>query len=252
MSVLTIAAQNVAAEAKSWQRKTFADRLEYIGTGVGYYQPGVFLAQETGGGVLYLPRLDHEMKRHGLRRAPRGGRWRHIYYDPDRVYCHRSGLMSLNRLGTKHAAWMDFTDRQSHERLFTTSCHFSVGGENKAQTRYREGETLISKTRHLNPRKYPEIHGGDFNSFGLVGKVVFQPRHYVDALDVAWTTKHKGYNTYNGRSTVKPDPKTQLLHGDHDDHFYVSAALKGLIAHWSMWPTVAASDHNIIAIKVKL
>ncbi|VXC20902.1 hypothetical protein [Aeromicrobium sp. 9AM] len=252
MSVLTIASQNLAAEAKSWQRKTFAGRLDDIGDGIAYYRPGVFLAQETGGGLLYLPRLDREMKRHGLRRAPHGGRWRHIYYNPDLVRRNRSGLMSLNRLGTKHAAWLDFTDRLSDERLFATSVHLSQGNESKAQTRYREGETLLRKTAHLNPRKYPEIHGGDFNSHGLVGRVVFEPRHYVDALDVASTTKHKGYNTYNGRSTVKPIHSTQQIDGDHDDHFYVSSALKPFIAHWSQRPTVVPSDHNLIAIKVRL
>jgi len=252
MTTMTIAAQNIAAEAKSWQRKTFAQRLEYIGVGVGYYHPAVFDVQESGGGVLYLPRLDTELKRHGLRRAPRGGRWRHIYYNPDLVQLHSSGLMGLNTLRTKHAAWIDFTYRPTGDRFFNTSVHLSQGGEEKAQTRYREAETLLRKTARLNTGKFPEIHGGDFNSHGKVGRVVFEPRHYVDALEAADTTKHKGYNTYNGRSTITPRPSTQLMHGEHDDHFYVSAALKNLVAHWSQFPTVRASDHNLIAVKVRL
>jgi len=168
------------------------------------------------------------------------------------VKVHVSGLMTLNATRAKHAAWMDFTHKPTGDRLFNTSVHLSVGGESKAQTRYREAETLLRKTRALNTGRFPEVHGGDFNSHGLVGDVVFEPRRYYDALDRADTSRHAGYNTFNGRTTVTPHASTQRMDGDHDDHFYVSAALKSLDAHWSQLPTVRASDHNTIAIKVRL
>lgn len=247
-----IAAQNLAAEAKSWQRKTFADRLEFIGLGVGYYHPDIFLAQETGGPLLYVPRLDHELKRHGLLRAPKGGHWRHIYFNPDTIRLYRSGSIYLGTPG-KWAAWAKVVDLKTGHPLFVSSVHLSQGGEEKAQRRYREAEKLLRSTKALNTAHYPEVHGGDFNSHRLVGKVVFEPRGYVDALDVAprGMVRHKGYNTFNGRTTVKPDPSTQLVNGDHDDHIYVSRSLSKRVTYWSQHPSVLPADHNIIAATVR-
>lgn len=246
---LTIASQNVAAMAKPWQRQTFGDRLVAIGAGVGYYHPGIMAVQEAGSGS-YLSRLDSELRRHGLQRAPRGGRWRYLYFDPKQVRHHDSGLFWLNAVG-KYAAWGKFTDLASGVTLFVTSAHLVQGDEAAAQARYKQAETLLRKSREVNRFHHPEIHAGDFNSYHRVGDVVFEPHQYVDALDVALSARHAGYDTFNGRTTVKAVHATQELNARHYDHFYVSKQLADNVFHWSQHPSIQASDHNLIAIKVK-
>lgn len=255
MSRLTFAAQNLAAEAKSWQRKTFSARLDDIADGLEYYRPAVFCGQETGGSS-YLRRLDdtfrHLAPGYKLTRVPHGGRWRHIWVDLDQVYVNASGLMALNRLRTKHAAWGKITARETKETFFTTSVHLSAGNESKAQARFDQADRLLDTSAKLNPNGHPEIHAGDFNSERLVGNTIMWPRRYRDGLACAKTRTRTGHDTYNGRSTVKVDPGTQRENGDHLDHIYVSDELKDRVLHWSQRPSVKASDHNLIAIKVRL
>lgn len=255
MSRLTFAAQNLAAEAKSWQRKTFNARLDHIADGLDYYRPGVFCGQETGG-TSYLRRLDdtfrHLAPGYKLTRVPHGGRWRHIWVDLDQVRVNASGLMALNRLRTKHAAWAKITAHETKETFFTTSVHLSAGGEGKAQARFDQADRLLDTSAKLNPNGHPEIHAGDFNSERLVGNTIFVPRKYHDGLARARTRARTEYDTYNGRSTLKADTGTQRESGDHLDHIYVSDELKDRVLHWSQRPTVKASDHNLVAIKVRL
>lgn len=248
---LTIASHNIASKAKSWQRKTFGERLEFIGAGVGYYHPGILAVQEAGASSE-LRRLDPELRRHGLHRAPKGGRWRYLYFNPDLVKLHDSGLFALNASHTKHAAWGKFTELSTGRTLFVTSVHLSVGGEEKAQARYKEAERLLRLSADVNRFNHPQVHAGDFNSYHRVGDVVMEPHGLVDALDVALGAARSGYDTFNGRTTVKPNHATQQLNAQHDDHLYVSPWLADRVTWWSQLPSLPASDHNIIAIKVNL
>lgn len=251
MTVLTIAAQNIAAKSKAWQRQTFDSRLPAIRLGVLAYKPAIFLVQESGN-APYLRKLDAALKPAGLVRAPGGGRWRHIYYDPKRVRRIASGLIALNASHTKHAAWARFANKTTGELIFVTSVHLTAGGEDKAAARYREAEQLLRKTR-AHTYGAPEVHGGDFNSFKLVGRVVFQPRYYRDALLVADApSPRRTANTFNGRTTVKPDKRTQRYNSDHLDHFYVSRDLARRVTYWSQLPSVRPSDHNLIVCRIAI
>lgn len=251
MSELTITSQNVAAKSKSWQRKTFTTRLPHLLSVVSHYHPAIHLVQESGN-APYLKKLDATYKKAGLVRAPGGGRWRHIYYDPKKVRLVASGLLTLNATRTKHAAWARFVDIESGELLYVTSVHLSAGGEEMAQARYRQAEQLLRKSR---PHTYgaAEVHGGDFNSYSNVGHVVFKPRFYEDALRVAHERSGRQVlDTFNGRNTVRPNPRTQKRQGNHLDHFYVNRLLLRRVTLWTSLATVYASDHNIIAVRITL
>lgn len=254
MTVLTIASMNFAAQATSWQRQTFAGRLDDIAESVDYYHPAVLCGQEAGNPsrTRALTQVFKDDVRGNLRRAPGGGNWKYIWYDADKLHLNGSGSMKLNPAGSKRAAWAKLTTLDTAETFFVTSAHLSASFLGTDAARRREANRLLDTTNQLNPRRHPEIHAGDYNSVSDVGQAVMKPRRRLDARSIASLKQHTGYNTYNGRTTVVPHASTQQLDGEHLDHVYVSDDLRERVLLWSSRASVKASDHNIIAIKVSL
>ncbi len=238
MSVIRIGSFNVAAQAMSWQRKTFDGRRDDILAGVTYYGLDILCVQENGNPTR-TARLTNTLSKAKLRRAPGGGKWRYIYFNNELLQLRDSGLMKLNRLGTK-----------TGQTWFVTSSHLTASFLGSSATRRSEARRLLSETRRLNPSGHREIHAGDFNSVRDVSAAVMIPAGFRDTAAVAGTRTGAGYNTFNGRTTVIPHRRTQKIAGEHLDHIYVEADMVHRVTHWSQRSDVEASDHNLIMIKV--
>jgi endonuclease/exonuclease/phosphatase family metal-dependent hydrolase len=254
VSVLRLGTFNVAAQAMSWQRRTWAARQDDIRASVDYYGLDVLCVQENGNAER-TRQLTNTLYRADkpLRRAPGGGRWRHIYFNNELLHCPpgASGLMKLNAGGTKHAAWAKLTHRATGETFFVTSSHLSASFLGSDAARRREASRLLVTSRKLNHRRYPEIHAGDFNSPSDVTNKVMKPAGYTDALRTADAVTHGSYNTFNGRTSVVPALRTQRFDGEHLDHIYVEK-LNDRVVLWSQRSDVGASDHNLVMIAVEL
>lgn len=250
MSVLRLGSFNVAAQAMSWQRETWTDRQPRILASVEHYGLDVLCIQENGSPTR-TRQLTNTLSKARMRRAPGGARWKYIYFNNEMLRHNDSGLMKLNRLGTKRAAWAKLTVRETDETFFITSPHLSASFLGTNRARRAEARTLLEESARLNPNGHPTIHAGDFNSPSDVTTAVMTPAGYFDALRRANTSSSSGYNSFNGRKTVKPG-RTQKLDGVHLDHIYVSKSLRNRVVHWSQRPSLAASDHNLIMVKVAL
>lgn len=247
-AVTTVATINTAAEAKAWMRSTFDARMRALRENleVDKFLPQVVAVQESGGRT-YLAKLDKVMVALGYRRAPGGGRWRYIYYRPNHLTVRRSGLITLNKLGTKHAAWAELVDRETKRRVIVTSLHLSEGWSSSDSIRIGQAATLVRKIAALNTGKVPMVHAGDFNSYGLVIDKVLEPAGFSDSLDIADTRINASADSFNGRTTVAV-PKRTPSHGRHLDHVAVS---KGVyVSQWRQLVDAEVGDHNRITVRL--
>lgn len=243
---------NLAAKSKRWQRATWDARLDDIGSGVDYFTPDLVAVQEAGSDS-YLRKLDPVMREVGLLRAHGGSRWRYIYFRPTTMLFRQGGTIRLNSLNTRHAAWGRFQTHADVRRgLFFTSSHLSVGWTSFTdRARLREARALLRRSNELDSRwHYPQVHAGDFNSYAMVGDKVMEPAGFRDAEDKPELWKHhSGYDSYNGRNTVRVPTTPMPMHGHHDDHIYVSPELDALT--WTLRADYGPSDHNFVAAKLR-
>lgn len=250
-----VVSANLAAKSKAWQRKTWNARLDAIGSGVDHFTPDLVAVQEAGS-ATYLAKLDPVMREVGLLRAHGGSRWRYIYFRPQSCAFRQGGTIRLNTLNTRHAAWARFgfyADGHGEKLsgLLFTSSHLSVGWTSFTdRARMAEASTLIKRADALNdPWDYPIVHAGDFNSYNMVTDRVMRPAGFRDARVKAelWA-HHQGFNTFNGRTTVKVPTGPMPVHGHHDDHIYV----EGIdVLTWTQLPSYEPSDHNFIGARLE-
>lgn len=246
MSVMTY---NLAAKAKKWQRDTFNSRLPIAVKLVAAADPTVLCLQEAGS-IGYVKKIDAALKPLGLIRAPGNGaplynRWRYIYTNPDLVTVKASDVMTINTLGTKHAATATLADRATGKQILVTSAHLTAGGASTDKDRITQAGHLIRKSNNRAKGRMPIIHAGDFNSLGLVGSQVMAPAELKDSKHIADKVISGEYDTFNAREHVA------RKHGGDLDHIYVSTGVD--VLRWEQYGyiyndryTFHPSDHNPI------
>lgn len=120
------------------------------------YRPGVWCAVEVGSPVhaaWISARL--LVGSHRMRRAPKGGKWRYIWYDPKKVHrIVRSGLYTITSKwngDAKQAAWAVAEMRNGHECIFVAAHLENKGSEANKVAQMADVIALVERLRKTFP-----------------------------------------------------------------------------------------------------
>lgn len=246
----TIVTLNWAAKAKAWQRATWARRLP-AGAELLNHSGADIIALQEAGSMAYVKQIDRVL---GFARAPGAGgplfnRWRYLYFNPKTHKCLTSGLVSLNRLHTKHAAWGLFRNLATGKDLFVTSVHLTAGGASTEKTRHNEAVALLKATTKLNATGAPVVHAGDYNSGALIVEDVMLPGGLKDTRSTADRTINAYLDSNPGWDIKAKRQNRNPADGWHLDHVCAQAGVD--TTTWELLSAPRVSDHNPIRVTIR-
>lgn len=249
VAAATLTTFNLAAKAHKWQRDTWTARLPEIAKVLNATGSDILCLQEVGS-MSYVKQIDKVLP--GFKRAPGAGwplynRWRYIYVNPKTYLVLKSGLMTLNTIGSKHAAWALVQHITTGKTLFVTSAHLTAGSTSTDSKRLSEAHVLVTKTRKLNNLDAPVIHAGDFNSAGLVGSQVIIPAGFKDTIATADKATGKTLNSNPGWDISARRQYPNQKKGWHLDHIYAAVGID--TKTWTLTSVPKASDHDPITAR---
>jgi endonuclease/exonuclease/phosphatase family metal-dependent hydrolase len=181
----------------------------------------------------------------------------------DRFRVKRTGLIVLNSRSSRWAVWAVLADREhAGRRVLFVNAHLTAGGDNAEVDGHRaeETRTLLRETAAANPKGFPVVHGGDYNTHRSrvydTPRRIFARAGYADAFDLGRRYLRPQWSSYNAG---KARPRLGYPFAEHIDTFWVDPG-GTRVARWANAATVVdgrylspfPSDHNPILVRIRV